>query len=50
MSAIDIKMPSICSEIQWKSLLGDAKKIEYRCAECTRPIRQIGYCNRCKNT
>tara|TARA_Y100000816_G_C25963351_1_gene502687 strand:- start:242 stop:415 length:174 start_codon:yes stop_codon:yes gene_type:complete len=47
MSHIDIKMPPVADNKQWKHLLGDAKKVEYRCAECTRPINCVGYCNRC---
>ena len=50
MSTTDIKMPSVSDEIQWKTLLGNAKKIEFRCAECTKPVQEIGYCDTCKLT
>ena len=42
-----VKMPSPSKDIQWKKLLGDAIKTEYRCAECTRPIETVGFCLRC---
>ena len=48
MSTFDIKMPGVSNETQWEILLGKAKKIEFRCAECTRPINHIGYCDKCK--
>ena len=47
MSTHDIKMPGVSNETQWATLLGKAKKIEFRCAECTRPIQKIGYCDKC---
>ncbi len=46
-----IKMPSLPTDIaeqsQWSLLLGDAKKVMFRCAECTKPITSIGFCNTC---
>ena len=41
--------PSITSpaDIQWNSLLCGAIKTNYRCAECTKPIDNIGFCSIC---
>ena len=52
MNTTPLKMPSTpsinTSEYnQWTKLLGDAKKVTYRCAECTRPIVTIGFCDSC---
>tara|TARA_Y100000816_G_C26093952_1_gene578536 strand:- start:2132 stop:2305 length:174 start_codon:yes stop_codon:yes gene_type:complete len=43
-----IIMPKRCDNLkQWNELLCGAKKVDYRCADCTRPIKYIGYCDKC---
>ena len=48
MSSAEIKMPGVSKDRQCQMLIGNAKKINYRCAECTKPIDKIGFCNNCK--
>ena len=47
---LPLKMPGLSSDIQWKRLLGDAIKTEYRCAECTKPIDSVGFCKKCSQS
>mmetsp|Transcript_15239 Transcript_15239/g.21415 ORF Transcript_15239/g.21415 Transcript_15239/m.21415 type:complete len:337 (-) Transcript_15239:349-1359(-) len=43
-------MPSKADDEQTKSLIGTAKKVDRRCAECTRPLKEGNlslFCSRC---